>query len=118
VLEAFKDVVAAKQDAERFQNEAMIYKNDILPKARGEAAKMIQEAEAYKQTQVAKAKGDAARFDSVVAAYQLGKDVTKDRIYIETMEGILAGAQKIVVDPGTGGIVPYLPLAQAQKGTQ
>lgn len=115
VLEAFKDVVAAKQDAERFQNEAMIYKNDILPKARGEAAKMLQEAEAYKQTQVTKATGDANRFKAIVEAYQQGRDVTKDRIYIETMEGVLAGAQKIIVDPGTGGIVPYLPLSAATK---
>lgn len=114
VLEAFDDVVAARQDAERFQNEAMIYSNDIIPKARGEAIKLIEAAEAYKESQVAKAQGDAARFDEVYAAYQSGRDVTRDRIFIETMESILGNAQTFIVDKDAGqGTVPILPLGNA-----
>ncbi len=114
VLEAFDDVVAARQDAERFQNEASIYSNDIIPKARGEAIKLTQAAEAYKESQVAKAEGDAARFDEVYAAYQSGRDVTKDRIFIETMESILGNAQTFIVDKNAGqGTVPILPLGNS-----
>ncbi len=114
VLEAFDDVVAARQDAERFQNEAMIYSNDIIPKARGEAIKVIESSEAYKESQVAKAQGDAARFDEVYAAYQSGRDVTRDRIFIETMESILGNAQTFIVDKNAGqGTVPILPLGNS-----
>lgn len=111
VLEAFDDVVAARQDAERFQNEAMIYSNDIIPRARGEAIKIIEAAAAYKESQVAKAQGDAERFNEVYAAYLSGRDVTRDRIFIETMESILSNAQTFVVDSNAGqGAVPILPL--------
>jgi membrane protease subunit HflK len=116
VTAAFEDVVAALQDAEKFQNEATIYRNDIIPKARGEAIKMLQEAEAYKQSQIAKATGDAKRFDEVYQAYVRGKDVTKERIYIETMEDIYRKAQKVIVDQenGSTGVLPYLPLNNNQ----
>lgn len=113
VLEAFEDVVAALQDAERFQNEANIYANDIVPKARGEAIKITQSAEAYKESTIAKASGDADRFNSIYAAYVDGKDVTKTRLYLEAMEDVLKNAEKIIIDggaAGTGGVVPYLPL--------
>ena len=112
VIEAYEDVVAAQQDAERFQNEANIYANDIVPKARGEAIKLIQGAEAYKESQIAKAKGDAARFDSIYSAYIDGKEVTRQRLYMETMEEVLRNAQKIIVDSdsSSSGVIPYLPL--------
>lgn len=112
VIEAYEDVVAAQQDAERFQNEANIYANDIVPKARGEAIKILQEAEGYKEAQVAKAKGDADRFNSIYSAYVDGKDVTRTRLYLETMEDVLKNAQKIIINEGVSGsgIVPYLPL--------
>lgn len=112
VIEAFDDVVAAIQDAEKYQNEATIYKNDILPKARGKAIQMLQEAEGYKQSQIAKATGDAQRFEDVYNAYLTGKDVTKERIYIETMESVLRNAKKTIIDQENGGqgVVPYLPL--------
>lgn len=111
VLEAFDDVVAARQDAERFQNEAMIYSNDIIPRARGEAIKIVEASEAYKESQVAKAQGDAERFNEVYAAYLSGRDVTRDRIFIETMESILGNSQTFVVDKNAGqGTVPILPL--------
>ncbi len=119
VIDAFDDVVAAIQDAEKFQNEATIYKNDILPKARGEAIKMIQEAQGYKQTQIAKSTGEASRFQEVYEAYLTGKDVTRERIYIETMEAVLKNAQKTIIDQQSGGsgVIPYLPLG-AQNAPQ
>jgi membrane protease subunit HflK len=117
VMEAFDDVVAAGQDAERFQNEASIYKNDIIPKARGEAIQIIQEAKGYKDSNIAKAQGDAQRFNQLYEAYVSGKDVTRERIYIETMESMMKNADKTIIDQeqGTQGVVPYLPL-NSNKG--
>ncbi|PJB69938.1 MAG: FtsH protease activity modulator HflK [Alphaproteobacteria bacterium CG_4_9_14_3_um_filter_47_13] len=112
VQDAFQDVQSAKQDAIDVQNRAKAYREDIIPKARGEAIKMGQQAKAYMQSVTAKAKGEADRFNSVYQAYLNGKDVTKQRIYIETMEEVLQSAQKIILDEkGSGnGVVPYLPL--------
>jgi membrane protease subunit HflK len=112
VIEAYEDVVAAQQDAERFQNEANIYANDIVPKARGEAIQIIQQAEGYKESQVAKAKGDADRFTSIYSAYTSGPEVTRTRLYLETMEDVLKNAQKIIIDENASGsgVVPYMPL--------
>ena len=116
VQAAFQDVQSAKQDAEDVQNRAEAYREDILPKARGQAIKMLQEAEAYKQATVARSKGDADRFNSVYEAYLSGKDVTKERIFLETMEDVLGNAQKIILDSEAGqGAVPYLPLNQLNK---
>lgn len=111
VQEAFQDVQSAKQDAFDVQNRAGAYREDIIPKARGAAIKMLQEAQAYKQSAIARATGDAERFNAVYEAYQTGQDVTKKRIYIETMEDVLKNAQKIILDEKSGsGVVPYLPL--------
>ena len=112
VQAAFQDVQSAKQDAEDVQNRAEAYREDIIPKARGSAIQMSQQAQAYKQATVARANGDAERFESVYEAYLTGKDVTKERIYIETMENVLNNAQKIILDTGNKGpgVVPYLPL--------
>ncbi|MGE5537597.1 MAG: FtsH protease activity modulator HflK [Gemmatimonas sp.] len=111
VVDAFRDVQRARADAERARNEAESYANDILPRARGDAERIIQEAEAYKQEVVARAQGDAQRFLSVYEQYRQAKDVTTRRIYLETMEQILARANKMILDPkGGSGAVPYLPL--------
>lgn len=112
VLDAYNDVAASRQDAERYQNEAAIYRNDIIPKARGEAIKMKQDAEAYKQDVVARAKGDAERFTKILEAYRSGKDVTRDRIYIETMEKVIGAASRTIIDQkeGAQGVVPIMPL--------
>lgn len=110
VQDAFQDVQSAKQDAIDVQNRAQAYREDIIPKARGEAIKMKQQAEAYKQSVTARAVGDAERFNSVYQAYLTGEDVTKRRIYIETMEDVMRNAQKIILDKDAGGVVPYLPL--------
>lgn len=111
VQAAFQDVQSAKQNAEDKQNRATEYRNKIIPDARGKAYQMIQEAEAYKQSVVTRANGDAGRFNAMYEAYLSGKDVTKERIYIETMESVLKNAQKIILDnKGGQGAVPYLPL--------
>lgn len=112
VQKAFQDVQSAKQDAEDVQNRARAYRADILPKARGAAIQLIQDAEGYKQSKVAQSTGDAERFNSVYKAYLSGQDVTKKRIYLETMEEVLGNAQKIVIGSGDGkqNVIPYLPL--------
>jgi membrane protease subunit HflK len=109
VVDAARDVQAARADQERARNEAEAYTNDILPRARGQATRMVQEAEAYKQQVVANAEGDAARFTSVYLQYKQAQDITRKRIYLETMEKILAGTTKVIIDSKTG-TVPYLPL--------
>ena len=116
VIESYRDVQRAKTDEQRLRNEAEAYRNDIIPKARGEAERKIQEAEAYKQEVVAKAQGEAQRFISVYDSYKESKDVTRQRIYLETLEKTLGKIDKIIVDKNAGsGIVPYLPLPELQK---
>ena len=116
VIESYRDVQRAKTDEQRLRNEAEAYRNDIIPKARGEAEKTVQEAEAYKKEVVAKAEGEAQRFTSVYESYKNSKDVTRERIYLETLEKTLGKIDKIIVDKNAGsGIVPYLPLPELQK---
>ncbi len=115
VIDAFRDVQAAQADRERFINEAQAYRNDIVPRARGEATQIVQAAEGYKQGVISRAQGEAARFISVYNAYAVSKDVTRQRIYLETMEGILSGMNKLLVDQSGAGVVPYLPLPELQK---
>lgn len=112
VVDAFNEVQRAKADMERFKNEAEAYRNEILPKARGEASQLLQNAQAYKEAIVNKAQGEAERFNSVYNAYKEGKNVTARRMYLETMENVLEKSQKIILDQGKAGngVVPYLPL--------
>ncbi|WP_159994401.1 FtsH protease activity modulator HflK [Roseomonas sp. 18066] len=110
VIDTFRDVQRANADRERMRNEAEAHRNDIIPRARGEGQRMIQEAEGFKESQVARARGEAARFTSVLAAYQVAKDVTVRRLYLETMEEILRHNPKLVIDDRLQGVVPYLPL--------
>ncbi len=112
VVDAFNEVQRAKADMERFKNEAEAYRNEILPKARGEASQLLQNAQAYKEAVVNKAQGEADRFNSVYNAYKEGKNVTARRMYLETMEDVLEKSQKIILDQGKAGngVVPYLPL--------
>lgn len=116
VVDAFNEVQRAKADMERFKNEAEAYRNEILPKARGEAAQRIQNAQAYKEAVVNKAKGDADRFVSIYNAYKGGKEVTIKRLYLETMEDVLGKSSKVIVDPSPKGsnVLPYLPLDRLQ----
>ena len=118
VIDAFRDVQAARADMERSKNEAEAYANDVIPRARGEAAKILQAAEAYKKEVVAKAEGEASRFVSIYTEYAKAKKVTQERMYLETMEKVLADINKIIIDKNSGsGVVPYLPLQELKTGT-
>ena len=116
VIDSFRDVQAAKADKERSQNEAQAYANDVIPRARGEAAQIIQQAEAYKKEVVAQAEGEASRFIAIYNEYAKAKTVTQERMYLETMEKVLANVNKIIIDKQSGsGVVPYLPLPELKK---
>ena len=108
VIDAFRDVQTAKADKERKINEAKSYSNDIMPKARGEAEALIQEAEAYKKAVISKAEGETARFDKIYEQYKLNREITKRRIYIETMEEVMKNNEKIIMDKNAGGNVIQL----------
>ncbi|MBG0776668.1 MAG: FtsH protease activity modulator HflK [Desulfovibrionaceae bacterium] len=113
VSDAFKDVASAREDKSRITNEAEAYRNDLLPKARGEAAQFVNQAEGYKQSVIRRAEGDAARFLSVLKEYDKAKDVTRERLYLETMEEILSNpdVEKILLsDKVAGKALPLLPL--------
>jgi membrane protease subunit HflK len=111
VIDAFKDVISAEQDKERLINESRGYANDILPKARGQAAQVLNEAQAYAQAIVSEAEGSASRFVAVYEEYAKAKDVTKRRLYLETMTRVIARADKIILDRHVGDqTVPYLSL--------
>lgn len=113
VIDAFRDVQTARADLETARNQAEAYRNDILPKARGQAQQMVLEAEGYKQEVIARAEGEASRFSAVYNEFKQAKDVTKKRIYLETMEEILQGMNKIIIDgKGSQGVIPYLPLPE------
>jgi membrane protease subunit HflK len=118
VIDAYRDVQAARADQERMRNEAEAYANKIIPEARGKAAKIIQDAEAYRQQVIAQAEGEAKRFLSVYAQYRNAPEVTRRRIYLETMSTVLAPMNKVILDEGAGrGVVPYLPLPGFDKRT-
>jgi membrane protease subunit HflK len=117
VIDAFDDVQRARQDRDRLRNEADAYRNDILPRARGDAQKLIQGAEAYKERLINEGDGEAQRFLSVYQAYKQNPEVTKRRMYLETMQKVLAATDKVILDSNAvgGGVVPYLPLNELQR---
>ena len=116
VIDAFRDVQAARADMERSKNEAEAYANDVIPRARGEAARILQAAEAYKKEVVAKAEGEASRFLAIYNEYKNAKEVTQERMYLETMEKVLADIDKVIIEKNAGsGVVPYLPLPELKK---
>ena len=112
VVDAFRDVQRANADRERLRNEAESFRNDIIPRARGEAERMSQEAQGFRESQVARAGGESARFLSVLSAYELARDVTTRRMYLETMEEILRRNPKVIVDDRLQGVVPFLQLGE------
>jgi len=120
VIAAFRDVTAAQQDQDRLRNEAEAYANRVVPEARGKAAAIIQQAEGYRLQTVAEAQGQAARFNQIYEQYKNAPDVTRERLYLETMEHIFSKADKVIVDEAGGsGVVPYLPLpSMNQSATQ
>ncbi|MGQ4273124.1 FtsH protease activity modulator HflK [Terrihabitans sp. B22-R8] len=114
VIDSFRDVQAARADQERLQNEAQAYANRVVPEARGEASRVIQNAEGYRERVINEARGAADRFNSIYNEYAKAPEVTRERMFLETMERVFAGTDKIILDQsGNGqGVVPYLPLDQ------
>ncbi|WP_022696517.1 FtsH protease activity modulator HflK [Euryhalocaulis caribicus] len=116
VIESFRDVVNAAQDAETIINRATAYRNQIVPEARGTASQIVQEAEAYREQVVADSSGQAQRFTAVLSEYQQAPEVTRQRMYLETLERVMQKADKIVIDGETAeGVVPYLPLNELNR---
>jgi membrane protease subunit HflK len=114
VIDAFRDVQAARIDQDRSVNEAQTYANRVVPEARGNVAKITQAAEAYKSQTVAEANGQTSRFVQIYEQYKKAPDVTRERMYLETMERVLGNSNKIIMEsnPGAQGVVPYLPLGE------
>ena len=110
VQAAFDDAVKAKQDLERQKNEGQAYFNDVVPKARGAASRLTEEAQGYRQRVLANAEGEASRFKQVLAEYNKAPQVMRDRMYLETMQQIMASTSKILLDAKGGGNLLYLPL--------
>jgi membrane protease subunit HflK len=117
VQAAFDDAVKAGQDRERQKNEGQAYANDVIPRARGTASRLQQEAEGYKQRVIATAEGDASRFRQVLTEYAKAPAVTRERIYIETMQQVLTATSKIMMDYRGSGNLLYLPLEKLMQGS-
>ncbi len=116
VAAAFKDVASAKEDREKLINQAHGYRNDLLPRAKGEAAQDVNKAKAYAQARITKAEGEANHFLKTLKEYKQSKDVISKRVYIETMEEVLSNTDKIILDSSAGkNVLPYLPLDRLQK---
>lgn len=120
VIGAFKDVASAKEDKNRMVNQAEGYRNDIIPKARGEAEAMIRDAEGFRESRIKRAEGDAEKFTTILKEYQKAKNITEKRLYLETMEKVLPGIEKIIIpDKDSGNILNLLNLnAGTGKGGQ
>jgi len=111
VIKEFKDVASAREDRERAKNEAQAYANDIIPKARGEAKKMVLDAQGYEKEVIDRAIGEATGFESVLAAYRVAPEVTRKRLYLDTMQEVLSKTDKVIVDKSVAErVLPYLPL--------
>ena len=117
VIDAFRDVQAARADQERVQNEAQAYANRVIPEARGEASQIVESANGYRDRSVAEAQGQTSRFLSILAEYSKAPDITRERLYLETMQKVLGSSDKIIIDDKAGGpgVVPYLPLDRLQS---
>ncbi|MDH3941753.1 MAG: FtsH protease activity modulator HflK, partial [Xanthomonadales bacterium] len=117
VREAYSDVIRAREDRERFIEEARVHANSVIPEARGNAARVIQEAEGYKASTVALAEGEAQRFLLLLNEYRKAPEITRKRLYLQTMENVFARSQKVLMDAGNSGNVLYLPLDQLGGST-
>ena len=120
VIDSFRDVQAAEQQRDRLEKEADAYANRVLAGARGEAAQLLEEAEGYRAQVINEAEGEASRFVAVLNEYTKAKDVTRDRLYLETMEKVLSSVDKVILDQngsGANSVVPYLPLNELRKGS-
>lgn len=116
VVAAFKDVASAKEDREKLINQAQGYRNDIIPRAKGEAAQVVNQAKGNAQARVARAEGEATRFVKTLKEYEQAKEIISKRIYIETMESVMAGVEKVIIDgKAAERLLPYLPLDRLHK---
>lgn len=118
VQSAFDDVSKAREDEERLQNEAQTYANGIIPKARGEAQRVIEQATAYKEQVIAQAEGEAKRFEYLLAEYKKAPEVTRRRLYIDTVQEVMENSSKVMVDVEGGNNMFYMPLDQIVKATR
>jgi membrane protease subunit HflK len=117
VIGAFKDVASAKEDKNRMVNQAEGYRNDVIPKARGEAEAMIRDAEGFKQARIKRSEGDAAKFTTILKEYRKAKSITQKRLYLETMEKVLPDIEKIIIpDKDSGNMLNLLNLNPAKGG--
>ncbi len=121
VQEAFDDVIKAREDEVRARNEAETYANGLVPEARGEAQRMLQDAEAYKEQVISEAEGDATRFNLLLAEYQKAPDVTRNRLYLDSIQGVMSNSTKVMIDVEGGNNILYLPLdkiAESARGIE
>jgi membrane protease subunit HflK len=116
VRAAFDDVIKAREDEVRFRNEADAYANQVVPEARGQAQRLMEEAEGYKQRVIAQAQGEASRFNQLYAEYKAAPEVTRERIYIDTLESVMSNSTKIMIDVEGGNNMIYLPLDKIMEG--
>ena len=117
VIAAFKDVASAKEDKNRLINQAEGYRNDVIPKARGEAEAMIRGAEGFRESRIKRAEGDVAKFNAVLKEYRKAKDITRERLYLETMEKVLPGVEKVIIpDKDSGNMLNLLNLSTSKGG--
>ncbi len=116
VRAAFDDVVAAAQDANLAINQAKGYENEVLPRSRAEAIELSESAHAYRDAKIAESRGEAERFSALLAAYRVAPEVTRKRLYLETMEAILPNVEKIIIEPGAASVLPHLSLGPAARG--
>ena len=115
VQAAFNDAVKAGADRDRFKNEGQAYASDVIPKARGTAARLKEESEGYRERVVAQAEGDSQRFRAVLGEYQKAPTVTRDRLYLETMQQVYSNVSKVMVDSRSGSNLLYLPLEKLMQ---
>jgi len=114
---AFSDAIRAREDEQRFINESQAYSNEIIPKARGAASRIVQEAEAYEQRVIAEASGDASRFTQLLVQYEMAPEVTRKRLYLETMEDVLGNSKKVIMDIKGGNNLMYLPIDKLMESS-
>ena len=118
VRAAFDDVIKAREDEVREKNEATAYANQVVPEARGEAQRLVEQALGYKERVIARARGEAARFNALYAEYELAPEVTRERLYLDTMEAVMSNSTKVMVDVEGGNNLLYLPLDKLINQTQ
>ena len=118
VRAAFDDVIKAREDEVRLRNEADAYSNQIVPEARGTGQRLLEEAQAYKERVIAQSRGEAERFNKLYAEYKLAPEVTKSRMYIDTIESVMSNSTKVMIDVDGGNNLLYLPLDKIMEQSQ